>query len=250
MAAPHVLLFPFPAQGHVNPFLDLAERLSSSGVLCTLLLLSPAHFQTYARRPRTELLRFASLDGLPAEAVRKLSAHTTSIDLVEIADARLAPPLRSFIQSHNVGDNIGNNDNDDDNDNNNDGDKGGDDGDIGDNKDDDDIGDNDGKKMFADRDRDRDRDRDQPPISCLISDSFLPWTLDVAREARIPRIEMWTSSATAYMMASSVPRLIADGLLPFKQGPLKSSPCAENDARRSASRRARVLYVYNRDTGA
>jgi hypothetical protein len=195
-AVPHVLLFPFPGQGHVNPFLDLAERLSSSGVLCTLLLLVPAHLRTYARRPRTELLRFASLDGLPDEAMQRLSAHTISLDLVEIADARLASPLRSFIISHNSRHNI---DNDYNNDNDTDDNK-------RDDKRDDDM-------TIVER-----GDPFLPPISCLVSDSFLPWTLDVAKDAGIARIEMWTSSATAYTLASSIPRLIADGLLPFKQG--------------------------------
>ncbi|GAB2214826.1 hypothetical protein Droror1_Dr00019190 [Drosera rotundifolia] len=37
-SVPHAILLPFPLQGHIVPFLNLAELLSISGVNCTLLL--------------------------------------------------------------------------------------------------------------------------------------------------------------------------------------------------------------------
>lgn len=57
-----------------------------------------------------------------------------------------------------------------------------------------------------------------PHVSCLISDSFMPWTLDVAHKLGIPRIEFWTSSVSGYCLGYHLPQIVAKGYLPFKPG--------------------------------
>ncbi|CAN6477301.1 unnamed protein product [Victoria cruziana] len=52
MAVPHVLLIPYPAQGHVNPFTELSHRLSKLGLLVTLVHTEFRHAHIMAaRRP-------------------------------------------------------------------------------------------------------------------------------------------------------------------------------------------------------
>lgn len=73
----HVLLFPFPAQGHIPPMLNLAELLSHAGVYVTILLTEHTHarlscsskaLQRFSRVPR---VRFRTIpDGLPEEDPR------------------------------------------------------------------------------------------------------------------------------------------------------------------------------------
>lgn len=56
-------------------------------------------------------------------------------------------------------------------------------------------------------------------VTCLISDTFVPWTQDVADKAGIPRIDYWTSNAFAYLMIFTLPALFSKGLFPDKGSP-------------------------------
>ncbi|MCO5594254.1 hypothetical protein L7F22_048281 [Adiantum nelumboides] len=57
------------------------------------------------------------------------------------------------------------------------------------------------------------------PPTCLISDSFLPWTLEVAQQAGIPRVEFWTSNAMAHLLFFNLDSLYAKGIFPIKGSP-------------------------------
>ena len=167
---PHVLLFPFPAQGHINPLLDLGDRLGASGILSTLVLPRGTLAKGLVLPEKHPLVRFAALH-LPPHIDAKLSSGDQSWEMFEIVDTELLGPLTTFIRSYAAAD----------------------------------VG-------------------EQPPISCLVSDSFMPWTVELAGELGIPRVEMWTASATAYIFGSSILPLISKGLLPFIEGPLSLSP--------------------------
>ncbi|KAI5059694.1 hypothetical protein GOP47_0026013 [Adiantum capillus-veneris] len=54
------------------------------------------------------------------------------------------------------------------------------------------------------------------PATCLISDSFVPWTLEVTQRAAIPRIELWTSNAMSHLLISNLDVLYSEGILPEK----------------------------------
>ncbi|MCO5602393.1 hypothetical protein L7F22_056524 [Adiantum nelumboides] len=56
------------------------------------------------------------------------------------------------------------------------------------------------------------------PATCIVADSFVPWTQDVANKFGIPRIEFWSSSATVYSMGYHIPSLIDGGYLPIQAG--------------------------------
>lgn len=74
-AEPHVLIFPFPAQGHVNSMLKLAELLSLSGLRITFLNIHRIHQKLilhtdvesrFSRFPQFRLQTIS--DGLPASS--------------------------------------------------------------------------------------------------------------------------------------------------------------------------------------
>ncbi|KAI5059697.1 hypothetical protein GOP47_0026016 [Adiantum capillus-veneris] len=54
------------------------------------------------------------------------------------------------------------------------------------------------------------------PPTCLVSDSFVPWTAPVAQRAGIPRIEFWTANALAYLLNLNVPALCRANIFPEK----------------------------------
>ncbi|MCO5595331.1 hypothetical protein L7F22_049373 [Adiantum nelumboides] len=54
-----------------------------------------------------------------------------------------------------------------------------------------------------------------PSPSCLLMDTFYPWTQSLAARFRLPRVEMWSASAHAFTTGVYLPQLIARGYLPI-----------------------------------
>lgn len=46
-ASGHVLVFPYPFQGHINPMIQLSKRLSKKGLTVTLIIASNNHREPY-----------------------------------------------------------------------------------------------------------------------------------------------------------------------------------------------------------
>ncbi|KAG6477042.1 hypothetical protein ZIOFF_066292 [Zingiber officinale] len=55
-----------------------------------------------------------------------------------------------------------------------------------------------------------------PPVSCIVSDGVMSFTLDAARELRIPEVVFWTTSACGFMGYLHFQGLIDRGLTPLK----------------------------------
>lgn len=96
--ADHVLVFPFPAQGHVNSVLKLAELLSLAGLHVTFLntdhnlRLLARHSVAYARLDRSPRFRFRSIpDGFEDERRRSASRL---LDLLGVAANAVRGPLQ------------------------------------------------------------------------------------------------------------------------------------------------------------
>lgn len=97
---PHVLIFPLPLQGHINPMLKLAELLCLSGLHVTVLLSE----HTYSRlcrhadiESRCPGLRLAAMsDGLPADHPR-VGVRTIEImmSLLEVGGAEFRKLLET-----------------------------------------------------------------------------------------------------------------------------------------------------------
>ncbi|MCO5586352.1 hypothetical protein L7F22_040292 [Adiantum nelumboides] len=50
--------------------------------------------------------------------------------------------------------------------------------------------------------------------TCLVSDSFVPWTAHVAKRVGIPRVEFWASNALSYLLNLNVPALVKANIFP------------------------------------
>ncbi|XP_019151425.1 PREDICTED: 7-deoxyloganetic acid glucosyltransferase-like [Ipomoea nil] len=105
---PHVLLFPFPFQGHITPMLHLAELLSLGGLHVTFIntvhnhkrLLSNADFRSHFSRRYTGF-RFESIsDGLPDDQPR--SEEKRLLDVHASLRASAKPALKELISSGGV----------------------------------------------------------------------------------------------------------------------------------------------------
>lgn len=55
-----------------------------------------------------------------------------------------------------------------------------------------------------------------PPVSCIVSDGVMSFTLQVAEELRIPEVLFWTTSACGFMGYLHYRELIERGLTPLK----------------------------------
>ncbi|MCO5611066.1 hypothetical protein L7F22_065316 [Adiantum nelumboides] len=62
------------------------------------------------------------------------------------------------------------------------------------------------------------REQAYPP-TCLISDSFLPWTVDVTQRVSITRIEFWPSNAMSHRLFFNLGVLYSEGIFPEKGSP-------------------------------
>ncbi|KAJ0979584.1 hypothetical protein J5N97_015058 [Dioscorea zingiberensis] len=102
--AAHVLVFPFPAQGHLNSMLKFAELLSLSGLHITFLTTEYhysrfcLHSQTHARLSQRPGFWFRSIsDGLPDQ---KLRSAARLLELYESLTNNSSSLFRDFLISN------------------------------------------------------------------------------------------------------------------------------------------------------
>ncbi|KAL0545898.1 hypothetical protein IC582_015795 [Cucumis melo] len=103
---PHVLIFPFPAQGHVNSMLKLAELLSLSGLRITFLNIHRIHHKLtlhtnfQSRFSRFPNFQFQTItDGLPLEN-RPIGNFS---DLINSLKSITKPLLKEMLLSGELG---------------------------------------------------------------------------------------------------------------------------------------------------
>ncbi|KAH7511550.1 hypothetical protein FEM48_ZijujUnG0004000 [Ziziphus jujuba var. spinosa] len=63
---------------------------------------------------------------------------------------------------------------------------------------------------------------DLPPVSCIVSDRAMSFTLDVAQELAIPDVFFWTPSACSFLAYVCYQRLVEKGYTPFKENLLRN----------------------------
>ncbi|XP_022942863.1 7-deoxyloganetic acid glucosyltransferase-like [Cucurbita moschata] len=101
---PHVLLFPAPAQGHINPMLKLAELLSLAAIPVTFLTTEHSHRQltlhsdVLLRFSRFPTFQFQTIaDGLPDSHPRTFSQHLP--DMLSSFISVIKPLFRDMLAS-------------------------------------------------------------------------------------------------------------------------------------------------------
>ncbi|XP_016493365.1 7-deoxyloganetic acid glucosyltransferase-like isoform X1 [Nicotiana tabacum] len=161
----HVLIFPFPVQGHVNCMLKLAQLLCREGLHVTFLnsdfihrrLLSYTNIHlSYKQYPN---LYFETIpDGLPDDHPR---TGDRVVDLFNSIDTVTKPRFMEMLIA----------------------------------------------RRFSILDR--------PPLTCIIADGIMCFTIDIGRELNIPTILFRTISASCFWAFFCLPRLIEAGELPI-----------------------------------
>ncbi|KAI5061073.1 hypothetical protein GOP47_0023578 [Adiantum capillus-veneris] len=200
MGKPHALVFPIPLQGHINPMMMLAQHLNSSGFRVTFLLTE----KTLVALRKHDI-------GAANESVRKCGAINTSCKNMQndsilcndksdedAKESKLSPiEFETLPDSSMSG------------------------------TDDQSLAMSAAVLRFLDsmslvrrkvEEILEGLDEKGEPATCIVSDSFVPWTQDVADKFGIPRIEFWSSSATVYSMGYHIPCLIDGGYLPVQPG--------------------------------
>ncbi|XP_075084419.1 7-deoxyloganetic acid glucosyltransferase-like isoform X2 [Nicotiana tabacum] len=169
----HVLIFPFPVQGHVNCMLKLAQLLCREGLHVTFLnsdfihrrLLSYTNIHlSYKQYPN---LYFETIpDGLPDDHPR---TGDRVVDLFNSIDTVTKPRFMEMLIA----------------------------------------------RRFSILDR--------PPLTCIIADGIMCFTIDIGRELNIPTILFRTISASCFWAFFCLPRLIEAGELPITATQLTKS---------------------------
>ncbi|KAH7284408.1 hypothetical protein KP509_34G053500 [Ceratopteris richardii] len=172
---PHAVVFPFPTQGHINPLSFLAKLLLDAGIDVTFVH-SQTTYSMLQKRLQTELVtEEESCDRSSARSRRSSNLY------VEV--------IQDDVPTNNDGTRVGSS-----------------------------------LALFMSSIPTMQKNfesllqrlmNDGRRPSCIISDSFLPWTQDVAAQFRIPRIEFWSSTATVYSMGFSIPKLLSEGHVPL-----------------------------------
>ncbi|GAB2277242.1 hypothetical protein Dimus_011949 [Dionaea muscipula] len=162
--SPHVLIFPLPAQGHVNSMLNLAELLCLADLKVTFLnsthnhlrLLQHTDIQT--RFSRYKGFRLEAIpDGLPEDHPR---SGRQIMDIFKSIIPAGSPILKEILLGS--------------------------------------------------------KDERISPITCFIVDGAFAFCYDIAEEVGVPVIAFRTISACAFWVYFCIPKLIEDGVLPFK----------------------------------
>ncbi|VFQ85544.1 unnamed protein product [Cuscuta campestris] len=161
---PHAVCIPYPAQGHINPMLQLAKILHHHGFHITFVNTEFNHRRLLRSRGPDSLrglpsFRFETIpDGLPptesdaTQDVPSLCASTTTTCL---------GPFRELLARLN-------------------------------------------------------RNSDAPPVSCVVSDGVMSFTLAAAEEIGVPDVFFWTTSVGGFLGYMQYPELIRRGYVPLK----------------------------------
>ena len=104
---PHVLIFPFPVQGHVNPMLKLAELLCLSGLNVTFLVTTHIHHRLLHHSDVQS--RFGCYPGFRFEAIsdgrsedEPLLSADEAIEFFHLFTAAAKPQLRELLRNSNI----------------------------------------------------------------------------------------------------------------------------------------------------
>ncbi|XP_021740241.1 7-deoxyloganetin glucosyltransferase-like [Chenopodium quinoa] len=165
MRKPHAVCIPYPAQGHINPMLQLAKLLHSKGFHITYVNTEYNHSRLIRTRGPSAVadrpsFRFETIpDGLPpsddVDSTQDVPALCASVE------TNCLGPFRSVLARLN-------------------------------------------------------ETADVPPVSCVVSDGAMFFTIDAAQELGVPIVLLWTASVCGFLGYAQYEKLVELGQIPFK----------------------------------
>lgn len=165
MQKPHAVCVPYPAQGHINPMLQLAKLLNSKGFHITFVNTVYNHSRLVRTRGPSAVanrpsFRFETIpDGMPPSEDLDSTQDIPSL-CVSVEKHSLAPFKSVLARLNEAG--------------------------------------------------------DVPPVSCVVSDAAMFFTIDAAQELGVPVVLLWTASACGFLGYAQYEKLVQLGLAPFK----------------------------------
>ncbi|PON95605.1 UDP-glucuronosyl/UDP-glucosyltransferase [Trema orientale] len=168
---PHAVCIPFPAQGHINPMLQVSKLLHQRGFHITFVNTEINHGRLLKSLGHDSLqglpsFRFEAIpDGLPPPAA-DADATQVALSLCDSTAKNCLVPFRHLVQKLN--------------------------------------------------DAALEDDVVFPPVTCIVSDAIMSFTLDVSEELGIPNVLFWTASACSFMGYLHCRPLLEKGIIPLK----------------------------------
>ncbi|XP_076934640.1 7-deoxyloganetin glucosyltransferase-like [Bidens hawaiensis] len=161
---PHVVCMPFPAQGHLNPMINLAKILHSKGCIITFVNTEFSHQRLLKSLGSDALNGLPSFhfetipDGLPPPENPNASQHHTATVIKSLEENGL-DPFKSVLAKVSA--------------------------------------------LYS-------------PVTCVLTDYLMSFTLSATEELGIPAIFFWTAGAGSILCYLEYPNLIQKGLMPLK----------------------------------
>ncbi|CAL5329653.1 hypothetical protein CsSME_00010080 [Camellia sinensis var. sinensis] len=173
---PLVVCIPFPAQGHVNPFLKLSKLLHTKGFHITFVNTEHNHKRLLKSRGTTSLVSLPDFtfetipDGLPPDAADDATQqHIPS--LCQSTKQSCPVPFRELLHKLNR--------------------------------------------------------TNVPPVTCVVLDGAMSFTLKACEELGIPNMVFWTTSACGFLGYKQCVNLMERGIIPFKDSSFLTNGCLE-----------------------
>ena len=191
-------MVPYPAQGHINPFMQLAKQMVSQGFTITFLNTDHNHHRilvsssSSSKNLISEDIHLAHIpDGFPDDYDRMSDLGRLS----EAIDRHMPAPFEALMlqllhQSRNRSPNPNLVDNHDPN--------------LS-------SPDNHSPKNCTNP---TEEPSPNPPV-CIVSDLLMLFTQDIANKLGLPRVAVWLQSAASFAVNLHVPALIRDGYIPI-----------------------------------
>ncbi|KAK1577309.1 hypothetical protein Q3G72_020577 [Acer saccharum] len=161
---PHAVCIPYPAQGHINPMLNVAKLLHNKGFHITFVNSEFNHKRLLkSKGPK-------ALDGLPTFRFETIPDGLPPMDVHATQDI---PSLCFSTRKH-------------------------------------------GLAPFKQLLNKLNDSSDAPPVTCIVSDGVMSFTLDAAEELGVPEVLFWTTSACGFLAYCHFHQLIEKGYTPLK----------------------------------
>uniref|UniRef100_A9X3L8 Glycosyltransferase n=1 Tax=[Ixeris] dentata var. albiflora TaxID=190261 RepID=A9X3L8_9ASTR len=99
-SSPHVVIFPFPSQGHINPLIQFAKRLSSKGVKTTLI--TTIYIAKISPYPNSSIVVEPISDGFDDGGFKSATSAESYIDTFhQVGSKSLANLIRKLVNEGN-----------------------------------------------------------------------------------------------------------------------------------------------------